>query len=119
LGLIAKRRTKKPLVVTLHGYDILSEPSVGYGVRLDRRIDAIVRKVLSNADAIITASTATFNEALRVLKVVEGKYFLYLMASTSRNIIQPSMVQASRGYKGVKVGYETHLLRFFQSIAPF
>jgi hypothetical protein len=30
-------RQRIPLVVTLHGYDILVEPSVGYGIRLSKR----------------------------------------------------------------------------------
>ena len=65
-GLIAKRETGKPLVVTLHGYDILTEPSVGYGLRLGKRLDAIIKKVLKEADAVITASSATFNEASKI-----------------------------------------------------
>jgi len=68
VGLLAKRVTKKPLVVTVHGYDILVEPSVGYGARLSRRIDSIVRKVLNDADAVIAASKATFNEARKLVK---------------------------------------------------
>lgn len=68
IGLLAKRRTSKPLVVTCHGYDILIEPSAGYGVRLSKRIDAIVSRVLNDADAIVTASKATFNEASKVVK---------------------------------------------------
>ncbi|MGC8949587.1 MAG: glycosyltransferase, partial [Thermoprotei archaeon] len=67
VGLLVKRRTKKPLIITVHGYDILNEPSVKYGVRLSKRIDAIIRRVLDNADAIITASSATFNEARRLV----------------------------------------------------
>jgi len=63
VGLLAKRRTGKPLIVTLHGYDILVEPSVGYGVRLSRRIDHLIRKVLNSADAITVASKAVFNES--------------------------------------------------------
>lgn len=62
-GLIAKRATKKPLIVTLHGYDILAEPTVGYGSRLDFRVNAIIKKVLREADAIVTASSATYSAA--------------------------------------------------------
>lgn len=67
VGLLAKKRTGKLLVVTLHGYDILVEASIGYGVRLSKRIDAIISRVLNNADAVITASQATFNEAKRIV----------------------------------------------------
>jgi glycosyltransferase involved in cell wall biosynthesis len=75
VGLLAKRRTDKPLVVTIHGYDILVEPSVGYGIRLSLRLDAIVRKVLNEADAVITASRAIFTECSRIVKKT-GKVYL-------------------------------------------
>ena len=63
-ALLAKRETEKKFVVTLHGYDILTEPSIGYGIRLDPIYDKMVRRVLMEADAVITASTATYAEAL-------------------------------------------------------
>jgi glycosyltransferase involved in cell wall biosynthesis len=68
VGLIVKRETKKPLVVTVHGYDILVEPSVDYGIRLDKRYDSIVRKVLDNADIVITESNAVFEETCKIVK---------------------------------------------------
>jgi glycosyltransferase involved in cell wall biosynthesis len=55
------------LIITVHGYDILIEPSVGYGIRLSRKIDAVVRRVLNQADAIIAASKETFNETSRIV----------------------------------------------------
>jgi len=76
VGLLAKRRTGKPLVVTVHGYDILVEPSIGYGIRLDLRLDSIVRKVLNEADAIITASKATFNESNKIVENTEKVYLI-------------------------------------------
>jgi glycosyltransferase involved in cell wall biosynthesis len=76
VGLLAKRRTGKPLVVTVHGYDILVEPSIGYGIRLDLRLDNIVRKVLNEADAIITASRATFNESNKIVENSEKVYLI-------------------------------------------
>jgi glycosyltransferase involved in cell wall biosynthesis len=75
VGLLAKRRTGKPLVVTVHGYDILVEPSIGYGIRLDLRLDNIVRKVLNEADAIITASRATFSGSNKIVGNT-GKVYL-------------------------------------------
>jgi glycosyltransferase involved in cell wall biosynthesis len=75
VGLLAKRRTGKPLVVTVHGYDILVEPTVRYGIRLDLRLDAIVRKVLNEADVILTASRATFKESSRIVRQT-GKVYL-------------------------------------------
>jgi len=56
-----------PFVVTLHGYDILVEPRVGYGIRLKKRYDLIVRKVLNEADAIVVASRAVYEEAKKLI----------------------------------------------------
>jgi glycosyltransferase involved in cell wall biosynthesis len=71
VGLLVKRKMNKPLVVTVHGHDILVEPSVRYGARLSKRIDAIVKLVLKEADAVITASNATFIEACRIIGLAD------------------------------------------------
>ena len=75
-GLLAKKKTGKPLVVTVHGFDILKDPAINYGIRLSRRYDAIVRKVLREADAVITASRATYSEAVRVVEDRENVYLI-------------------------------------------
>lgn len=71
VGLLAKNRTKKPLVVTIHGYDILVEPSIRYGARLSKRIDAIISRVLNYADAVIAASQSTFDEACKIVTNID------------------------------------------------
>jgi len=76
VGLLAKRRTETPLVVTVHGYDILVEPSVRYGVRLDKSIDRLVCKVLNSADAVTAASKATFNEARNIVNNVDNVHLI-------------------------------------------
>jgi glycosyltransferase involved in cell wall biosynthesis len=68
VGLLAKNRTSKPLVVTVHGYDILVESAARYGFRLDKRIDTIIREVLNEADAITAASRATFSEVNKIVR---------------------------------------------------
>lgn len=76
VGLLTKKRTGKPLIVTCHGYDILTEPSVKYGIRLSSRFHAIVSKVLNKADAVITASRATFNETTRAVEEPKKVYLI-------------------------------------------
>ena len=76
VGLLAKAKTKKPLIVTCHGYDILFEPTIKYGVRLSRRINSIVHKVLNSADAILTASKATFNECKKIVSDTDKIYLI-------------------------------------------
>lgn len=71
VGLLAKKRTGKPLVVTIHGYDILVDSTIGYGERLDKRINNIISRVLKNADVVIAASHATFNEVNKIVNDVE------------------------------------------------
>ncbi len=84
VGLLAKKETRKPLIVTVHGSDILVEPSTGYGIRLEGRYDASVRKVLQNADAVIAASKATFNEASKIVKSVEKVHLISNGVDTNR-----------------------------------
>jgi glycosyltransferase involved in cell wall biosynthesis len=68
VGLLAKKETKRPLVVTVHGSDVLVEPSTGYGIRLNKRYDVIVRRVLEDADAVIASSKATFDEVCSIIE---------------------------------------------------
>jgi len=44
-ALLARGFARKPLIVTLHGYDIITAPSINYGIRLKRRYDSVVKKV--------------------------------------------------------------------------
>jgi len=89
VGLLTKKRTGKPLVVTLHGVDILVEPAVKYGCRLDPKIDLIVRRVLRDADRVIAASSATYKKALE------------LGCSASKLILIPNAVDVKRFNLGV------------------
>jgi glycosyltransferase involved in cell wall biosynthesis len=75
-GSLAKRRTSKPLVVTVHGYDILVEKSVKYGVRLSKKMDAVVREVLNNADAIVAASKVTLDEVRKIVRQTDKVYLI-------------------------------------------
>ena len=63
-GLLAKKATGKPLIVTLHGVDILTEPSINYGIRLKTAYDEMVRMVLEQADRVFGASRFVCQEAL-------------------------------------------------------
>jgi len=68
-------KLQSPLVVTLHGYDILTEPLTGYGIRLNRRYEILVKRVLEKAEAVLVASKAAFNEASKLVNDI-GKLYL-------------------------------------------
>jgi len=76
VGLLAKRKRKKPLIVTIHGYDILIEPSVNFGIRRSMRYDALVRKVIRSSDALIVNSRAVYREVLKVEPQAKNKLYL-------------------------------------------
>jgi glycosyltransferase involved in cell wall biosynthesis len=59
-GSLAKKKYTIPLVITLRGIDILKEESIGYGWRLDRFYEDILRKTLSAAERITVASSLTY-----------------------------------------------------------
>ena len=84
VGLIAKKHSNKPLVITVHGYDILTEPTIGYGVRLNKKINPLIKKVLMNADAIVTASKATFNEVKKMNKNINQIHLISNSVDTKR-----------------------------------
>jgi len=66
VGLLVKRKTGKPLIVTVHGHDINVVPEVGYGIRLDRRFDILIRTVLKFADKIICVSSEMERKILKL-----------------------------------------------------
>ncbi len=75
---------KPPLVVTLHGYDILTGPTCNYGIRLYRQYDALVKKVLNKADAIIAPSTAIYREAQKIAKNPDRVHLIHNGVDTTR-----------------------------------
>lgn len=70
-GLLAKGITRRPLIVSVHGYDILLEKGAAYGIRRRRAFDLLVRTVLRQADAIVAASQYMQRKALEVLGSAE------------------------------------------------
>ena len=65
VGLLAKQSTDKPLVVTLHGKDILAESATRYGMRLYKHRNTAVKQVLQKADRILVASKYVYNATIR------------------------------------------------------
>ena len=59
---VAKRFVRAPLVMTPHGEDIQRVPEIGYGYRLKRRSDWMIRRNLEHADAVTAISDAIKNE---------------------------------------------------------
>ena len=57
VGALVKDAIRKPLVITCHGYDINTVPEIGYGIRLRKEYDTLVRIALRSADAVISVST--------------------------------------------------------------
>jgi glycosyltransferase involved in cell wall biosynthesis len=76
VGLLARKRTGKPLIVTIHGYDILIEPAVNFGIRQSMKYDALVRKVIKGSDALIVNSRAVYKEVLKTEPCAKSKLHL-------------------------------------------
>ncbi len=62
MGSFVKEETGKPLIVSLHGNDILTEPSVKYGMRLNYALNILIKNTLNKCDAIIVPSKAVLDE---------------------------------------------------------
>lgn len=81
---LAKKVIRKPLVISLRGNDILTEPSIRYGVRLKKHLENRVKDAIILADKIMMASRAEYTEALR------------LGADPERLVIVPNGVDVNR-----------------------
>jgi glycosyltransferase involved in cell wall biosynthesis len=66
IGLLAKRKDRKPLLITVHGYDLNVSKEYHYGIRLQPRYNFIIRKVLTEADCVIVPSKLLYLRALEV-----------------------------------------------------
>ena len=58
---LAKRVSGKPLVVTVHGYDVLVNKRRSYGVRLKKGFEHVVRSALLAADRVVVNSKCLYN----------------------------------------------------------
>jgi N-acetyl-alpha-D-glucosaminyl L-malate synthase BshA len=105
VGLLARKETKKPLVVTVHGNDILVESHSHYGIRLSRRFDAIVRWVLNDADLVIAASNATFNEVCKIIKKTDKVHLVPNGVDTEKFCpnLNCTCIKKKLGVEGLKV----------------
>lgn len=49
-----------PVVLTLHGTDIQTMPSIGYGLRTDQRLAARIRRTIEAADGVVAISDSVY-----------------------------------------------------------
>jgi glycosyltransferase involved in cell wall biosynthesis len=68
----ARTRRAIPHLVRCAGEDIQREPAIGYGARLDPRVDALVRRWLPQADVLV-ATTDTVAAEYRALDIPADK----------------------------------------------
>ena len=66
IGLLcqAKLKTRVPIILTSHGYDLNIVKEHKYGIRLDSRYNLIIKKVCKTADHIIVPSKLLFLRAV-------------------------------------------------------
>lgn len=60
-----KTLSSKPYVVTMHGVDIIINKSIGYGMRLDPKIDLLTKFVMKDANMLIAPSKLVAKEAVK------------------------------------------------------
>ena len=65
-GVLAAERAGVPLVMTLHGADVLTEPSIGYGQTLNPWACGRIKYALSKAARVIVASECVAERAVEL-----------------------------------------------------
>jgi glycosyltransferase involved in cell wall biosynthesis len=98
LAKLAKKENKKPLIITCHGYDINVLPEKGYGIRLSKKYDALIRITLENADAIICVSNNLKKEVLK-LGVNAEKVFVVFNAVDLQVFKPPEKYEVNKEIK--------------------
>jgi glycosyltransferase involved in cell wall biosynthesis len=63
-GSLAAADTGTPLVASIRGMDVLTQPDLNHGLRLDPAYDLAVRHLLRSASHVVTASSFVRNAAL-------------------------------------------------------
>ena len=72
IGVITRKITSKPLVVTAHGYDITCIRNLGYGLICNSFLRKIVKKTLKSVDKIIAVSKSV-KKRINQLSVRDNK----------------------------------------------
>ncbi|MDR7570961.1 MAG: glycosyltransferase family 4 protein, partial [Armatimonadota bacterium] len=62
-----RRLLGAPVLLTFHGTDVQTAPEVGYGLRLDPRLDARIRAASNGADGLVAISPSVREAILEVL----------------------------------------------------
>ncbi|MEJ7711477.1 MAG: glycosyltransferase [Pyrinomonadaceae bacterium] len=64
-GLMARAETKRPLIASFRGNDLLLDRSINYGARLDPFFDRAIRRLCRHADMTLFFSEFMRQQALR------------------------------------------------------
>lgn len=113
----AKLMLDIPVVMTPHGEDIQRVPEIGYGLRLNRRWDATIRRNLDYADAITAISVSVQNELDgvdpdKIVRIPNGVHIKEYGNTPSRYLRErlglgdDSIIILSVGRNHVKKGYD-------------
>ena len=65
-GMLAKKKTGIPLILTSHGYDLNILKEYNYGMRINSKYDALIRRVVQECDHIIVPSNLLYRRAIEV-----------------------------------------------------
>jgi len=63
-----RRFVGPPILLTFHGTDIQTEPALGYGLRLDPRLNDRIREATNGADGLVAISPSVRQAILEVLE---------------------------------------------------
>lgn len=91
VGLLAKRETKRPLVISVWGRDVQADPDSGYGALTSRRTADLVREALSNADAIIASALNHYWTVIKLIGDHERQKVFYLPPGIDTSRFHPSI----------------------------
>jgi glycosyltransferase involved in cell wall biosynthesis len=119
VGLLLKGIFRVPLVITVHGTDIVKAPEVPYGIRVNPFFDLLTKLILRRADHVIACSEFTHRLVLEC-GVISSKTSVISngIASVDRKKMLQAAMSSRRIRDEIGVGPEALLLLTVGRLVP-
>lgn len=114
---VAKNYTGKPLVISIWGYDVDSDPKSGYGALSRRDTAHLVRKALIAADAIVVGAESHFRKVVRLIGEERSGKIHFILPGIDTNGFNPS-VDGSEIRKKLGIRADQPVILFAKHLKP-
>jgi glycosyltransferase involved in cell wall biosynthesis len=117
VGSFAKQNTHKPLVISVLGYDVQSDPKSGYGALSRKDTAYLVRKALVAADAIIVGAESHYKTVIQLIGEEKKDKVHFISAGIDTDRFNPN-VDGSIVRKNLGITVDQPVILFARHLRP-